>query len=140
MSQDNYILNLLNIEDPNINLTDNSYKIEKIGDTKYKILEATLSYNPVFCARCGCVFDNDNTYEKNGFSNKPSDILMLDICNHGFILRLKKQRFLCHQCNKKFFATTTLVNPNCTISNQVKHAIALELKNKISEKSFLSRR
>ena len=65
--------------------------------------------------------------EKNGF--KSSDILMLDICNHGYILRLKKQRFLYHSCNKKFFAKTKIVNDGCFISNSVKYAIALELKN-----------
>lgn len=58
---------------------------------------------------------------------------MLDVCNHGCILRLKKQRFLCHSCNKKFFAKTKIVNDGCFISNSVKYAIALELKNKISE-------
>ena len=58
---------------------------------------------------------------------------MLDICNHGCILRLHKQRFLCHCCNKKFIAKTKIVNDGCFISNQVKYAIALELKKKISE-------
>ena len=138
MSQDNYTLNLLNIKDKNIHFTKEPYE-EKIGDTKYKILEAVLTYKPSFCTRCGCVFDEDNTYEKNGFGNKPSDLLMLDICHHGFIFRLNKQRFLCHQCEKKFFATTNIVATGCTISNQVKHAIALELKNKISEKDIAKR-
>ena len=131
MSQEYSILNLLNIEDKNIKLSENFYKTEKYDNVNYKIVGATLSYEPTFCPRCGCVYDKKQKYEKNGF--KTSDILMLDICNHGFILRLKKQRFLCHCCNKKFFATTKLVNDGCFISNQVKYAIALELKNKISE-------
>ena len=138
MSQTNYILDLLNIEDKNIKINENFYKIENINGIKYKILEATLSYEPIFCKKCGCVFDDKQTYEKNGFSN-PSDILMLDICNHGFILRLKKQRFLCHSCNKKFFAHTKLVNEGCFISNPVKYAIALDLKNKISEVDIAKR-
>ena len=131
MSQEYYILNLLNIEDENIKLVENFYKIEKFGNIKYKVIEATLSYEPVYCHRCGCTFNKEQTYEKNGF--KTSDILMLDVCNHGCILRLHKQRFLCHSCNKKFFARTKIVNDGCFISNQVKYAIALELKNKISE-------
>ena len=131
MSHDYCILNLLNIEDKNIKLTENFYKIENFDGIKYKVIEAILSYNPEFCHRCGCIFNQEQTYEKNGF--KSSDILMLDVCNHGCILRLKKQRFLCHSCNKKFFAKTKIVNDNCFISNQVKYAIALELKNKISE-------
>ena len=137
MSQEYCILNLLNIEDKNIKLTENFYKIENFDGIKYKVIEAILSYQPEFCHRCGCIFNKEQTYEKNGF--KTSDILMLDVCNHGCILRLKKQRFLCHSCNKKFFARTKLVNDGCFISNQVKYSIALELKNKISEKDIANR-
>ena len=137
MSQEYCILNLLNIEDPNIKLIENFYKIENFDGIKYKVIEATLSYQPEFCYRCGCIFNKEQTYEKNGF--KTSDILMLDVCNHACILRLKKQRFLCHSCNKKFFAKTKLVNEGCFISNQVKYAIALDLKNKISEKDISKR-
>lgn len=137
MSQEYCILNLLNIEDKNIKLTQNFYKIEYFDNIKYKVIEAVLSYEPPFCPRCGCIFDKNQTYEKNGF--KTSDILMLDVCNHGLILRLSKQRFLCHSCNKKFFARTKLVNDGCFISNPVKYAIALELKNKISEKDIAKR-
>ena len=137
MSQENYILDLLNIKDKNIKLTQNFYKKEKIEGIDYKIVEAILSYEQAFCPRCGCIFNNKQTYEKNGF--KPSNILMLDVCNYGFILRLHKQRYLCHSCNKKFFARTNIVDDGCCISNQVKYAIALELKNKISEKDIAKR-
>ena len=47
--------------------------------------------------------------------------------------------FICNSCNKKFFATTKIVDEGCFISNQVKYAIALELKNKISEKDIAKR-
>ena len=137
MSHEYCILDLLNIKDKNIKLIDNFYKMEKIDNIDYKIIEAKLSYEPLYCLKCGCVFDNDNTYEKNGF--KTSDILMLDVANYGCILRLHKQRFICHSCNKKFFATTKIVDEGCFISNQVKYAIALELKNKISEKDIAKR-
>ena len=137
MSQDNYILNLLNIEDKNIKLVKDFYKIEEINNVKYKIIEATLSYEPVYCHRCGCVFDEKQTYEKNGF--KQSDILLLDVANYGCVLRLHKQRYLCHSCNKKFFAKTKLVDDYSFISNPVKYAIALDLKNKISEKDIAKR-
>ena len=36
----------------------------------------------------------------------------------------------------KFFDKTNIVNDGCFISNQVKYAIALDLKNKISEKDI----
>ena len=137
MSYEYSILDLLNIKDKNIKLLNNFYKMEKIDNVDYKIIEATLSYEPIYCSKCGCVFDKDSTYEKNGF--KASNILMLDVCNYGCILRLHKQRFICHSCNKKFFATTKIVDDGCFISNQVKYAIAVELKNKISEKDIAKR-
>ena len=137
MSQSNYILNLLNIKDENIKITSNFVIYEKFDDIEYKVIEGILSYQPLFCPRCGSIFNDKQTYEKNGF--KSSDILLLDVCGHGCILRLKKQRFLCHSCNKKFFATTNIVNKGCFISNSVKYAIALDLKNKISEKDIANR-
>ena len=137
MSHEYCILNLLNIKDKNVKLLDNFYKLEKIDNITYKVIEAKLSYEPLYCSKCGCVFDNENTYEKNGF--KKSDILMLDVANYGCILRLHKQRFICNSCNKKFFATTRIIDEGCFISNQVKYAIALELKNKISEKDIAKR-
>lgn len=113
MSQDNYILDLLNIEDKNIKLRKDFYKIEERDGIKYKIIEATLSYEPIYCHRCGCVFDEKQTYEK--------------------------KKYICHCCNKKFFARTKLVDDFCFISNPVKYAIALDLKNKISEKDIAKR-
>ena len=72
-----YVLFLLNIKDKNIKLTQNFYKKEKIEGIDYKIVDAILSYEQAFCPRCGCIFNNKQTYEKNGF--KSSDILMLDV-------------------------------------------------------------
>ena len=86
MSQEYCILNLLNIEDHNVKLTENYYKVKNFDGIKYKVIEVTLSYNPKFFHRCGCVFNDKQTYEKNGF--KSSDILMWDVCNHGCILLL----------------------------------------------------
>ena len=137
MSQSNYILNLLDIKDKNIKLNENNLFYEKFDDIVYKVIEGTLTYKPLFCPCCGCLFNDNQTNEKNGF--KSSDILLLDVCGHGCILRLKKQRFLCHSCNKKFFAETSIVNKHCFISNSVKYAIALDLKHKISEKDIAKR-
>ena len=60
------------------------------------LIEAKLSYEPLYCSKCGCVFDNENTYEQNEF--KKSNILMLDVTNYGCILRLHKQRFIKRHC------------------------------------------
>ena len=66
MPQEYCILNLLNIEDKNVKLIENFYKIEKFENIKYKVIEATLSYEPTYCHRCGCIFNKEQTYEKNG--------------------------------------------------------------------------
>ena len=54
MSMNNYILNLLNIEDKNIFILPN---IEEkfIKNKKYKVIEGFLTYIPDFCPCCGCV-------------------------------------------------------------------------------------
>jgi len=135
MSQFNYISFYLNIKDENVKFI--KCFEEKKNNRIYKITEALLSYTPIYCPICGCVFNEEQSYEKNGY--KISDVLMLDVSNYPSILRLHKQRFKCHSCNKKFFARTNIVDDGCFISNQVKYAIALELKNKISEKDIAKR-
>lgn len=137
MSHEYCILDLLNFKDKNITLLDNFYKLEGIDNITYKIIEFKFTYNPLYCSKCECVFDNENTYEKNGI--KKFDILVLNVVGYSCILRLHKQRFICHSCNNKFFAITKLVNEGSFISNQVKYAISLELKNKISEKDISKR-
>lgn len=135
MSQVNYISFYLNIKDENIKFIK-CYEENK-KNRVYKITEGVLTYTPTYCPKCGCVFDENQTYEKNGF--KVSDILMLDVSNYPSILRLFKQRYRCLCCHNKFFAMTNIVDEGCFISNQVKYAIALELKNKISEKDIAKR-
>ena len=66
MSQEYCILNLLNIEDKSIKLTQNFYKVESFDGINYKVIEGILTYEPPFCPRCGCIFDKNQTYEKNG--------------------------------------------------------------------------
>ena len=55
MSQSNYILNLLDIKDKNIKLNESTLFYEKFDDIVYKVIEGTLSYEPPFCSRCGCI-------------------------------------------------------------------------------------
>ena len=86
MLQSNYISFYLNIKGKNINFI-NCFE-EKRNNRTY----ASLSYITIYCPVCGCIFDNSQTYEKNGY--KTSDILTLDICNYMSILRLHKQREL----------------------------------------------
>ena len=134
MSNQNYITEMLELKDNNVFFKENCYYKEKIKGITYKIFEGYLSYNPKFCHRCGCVFNDKQTYEKNGF--KSSDILMLDVCNHGCILRLKKQRYLCKHCGKAFTLRDNVTEYGCCISKNTKWKIANDLRNKISEKDI----
>ena len=48
MSTNNYILNLLNIKDKNIFISE-KIEMRKIKGINYKIIEGVLSYNPHHC-------------------------------------------------------------------------------------------
>ena len=52
------------------------------------------------------------------------------------ILKLRKQRYFCKHCHSTFTLKTNVVAKNCCISNNTKVAIALNAKDKISEKDI----
>ena len=137
MSMNNYILNLLNIEDKNIFILPN---IEErfIKNKKYKIIEGFLTYIPDFCPCCGCINESYNDIIKWGF-RKNCKIKIPKISNCKSLLILHKQRFLCRNCNKTFIAETNLVDKNKNISNNTDKQIRLELMKKQSEKDVSER-
>ena len=137
MSMNNYILNLLNIEDKNIFISPN---IEErvIKNKKYKIIEGFLSYIPDFCPCCGCINESHNNIIKWGF-RKNCKIKIPKISNYFSLLILHKQRFFCRNCNKTFIAETSLINKNKNISNNTELQINLELMSKQSEKDIAKR-
>jgi hypothetical protein len=65
MSNQNYIINILNLKENNLIFKENFYCEEKINGITHKIFEAYLSYNPTCCSKCGVVFDSN--FEKHGF-------------------------------------------------------------------------
>jgi transposase len=132
MSNQNYIINILNLKDNNLNFYENFYYEEKIKGITHKIFEAYLSYNPNFCPKCGVLFDDK--FEKHGFIT--SNIKIPDVSGFKSILKLHKQRYLCKHCNKAFTLTTDIVNYGCFISNNTKHKIANDLTKKRSEKDI----
>ena len=137
MSINNYILNLLNIEDKNIFILPNIQ--EKIIKNKnYKIIEGILTYTPEFCPCCGCVNESHNDIIKWGY-RKNCKIKIPKISNCFSLLILHKQRFLCRNCNKTFIAETSLINRNKNISNNTELQINLELMMKQSEKDISER-
>lgn len=132
MSNQNYIINILNLKEKNIIFKENFYYETKINNITHKVFEGFLSYQPDFCPKCGVVFDN--LFEKHGFIN--SNIKLPDVSGFKTILKLHKQRYLCKHCNKVFTLSTNIVNYGCFISNNTKHKIASDLTKKRSEKDI----
>ena len=132
MSNQNYIINILNLKDNNLIFKENFYCEKKIKGVTHKIFEAYLSYKPTHCTKCGVLFDNK--FEKHGFIT--SNIKIPDVSGFKSILKLHKQRYLCKHCNKAFTLYTNIVNYGCFISNNTKHKIATDLIKKRSEKDI----
>lgn len=132
MSNQNYIMEMLELKDNNINFIENYYYKEKIKGITHKIFEGYLTYMPKYCHKCGVVFDDK--FEKHGFIT--SNIKLPDVAGYKTILRLHKQRYLCKHCNKVFTLTSTITNYGCFISNNTKHKIAKDLIKKRSEKDI----
>lgn len=137
MSMNNYILNLLNIEDKNIFILPN-IKEKIIKNKKYKIIEGFLTYIPESCPCCGCVNKSHNDIIKWGF-RKNCKIKIPKISNCFSMLILHKQRFLCKNCGNTFIAETSLIGRNKNISNNTELQINLELMSKQSEKDIAKR-
>ncbi len=119
MSNKNYILNLLNMEDKNINFSENFIENRKINNKRVIVVIGYLQNNFDNCPVCGSV--NNNTIIKNG--TKKSLIKIPKISELESYLELKKQKYKCKNCNKIFVSKTTIVNYRCHISNNTKYAI-----------------
>ena len=132
MSNQNYIIEMLDLKYSNVYFKENFYYKEKIKGIIHKVFEGYLSYIPDSCPKCGVVFDDK--FEKHGFIS--SNIVIPDVVGFKTILRLHKQRYLCKHCNKTFTLTSSITNYGCFISNITKHKIALDLTKKRSEKDI----
>lgn len=136
MSINNYILNLLNIKDENINILTNS-KEKVIKGKNYKIIEGFLSYTPSFCPCCGSTNNSANDIIKWGF-RKNCIVKIPKMGNCLIRLILHKQRFFCKHCHNTFIAETDLVDKFKNISNNTNLQVRLELMKKQSEKDIAS--
>ncbi|MBK5253854.1 MAG: ISL3 family transposase [Peptostreptococcaceae bacterium] len=132
MSTSNFITELLQLKDPNIEFSKNISKIKKKNIT-YNLISAKLSYTPQYCPICGCVNED---YSIIKYGTKPSDIKLLPCNGIPTLLRLKKQRFFFKECAHSFLATSDIVEPNCYISKQVKLKILSYLSLKLSQKDI----
>ena len=132
MSNQNYIIEMLELKDNNIKFYENCYYKQEIKGVTHKIFEGYLSYQPEYCDKCGILFDED--FEKHGFIT--SNIKIPDVSGYKTILKLHKQRYLCKHCNKAFTLKTNVVDYGCFISKNTKWKIAKDLKEKRSEKDI----
>ena len=66
MSHNDYILNLLNIEDHNIFILNNIQN-KTIKNKNYKVVEGILTYTSDHCPCCGIVNESTNDIIKWGF-------------------------------------------------------------------------
>ena len=132
MSNQNYIIEMLELKDNNIKFYENCYYKQEIKGVTHKIFEGYLSYQPEYCDKCGILFDED--FEKHGFIT--SNIKIPDVSGYKTILKLHKQRYLCKHCNKAFTLKTNIVDYGCFISKNTKWKIAKDLKEKRSEKDI----
>lgn len=138
MSNNDYILNLLNIEDKNIFILNNNIENKLIKGKKTKIVYGVLTYIPKNCPRCGTINESNSDIIKWGFKHN-CKVKIPKISNVNSLLLLSKQRFYCKNCNNTFIAETSLVNRNCNISNNTNLLIRTELMTKSSEKDIAQR-
>lgn len=139
MSHSNYTRNILNIKDENIIFEENCLELIKIKGTTTKVFHGKLTYTPVSCPKCGCLYEpKPETIIKYGFK-KNCKIKVDKACGYNTILLLDKQRFYCKYCHSTFIATTDYVDFHKQISNDTRTAITLELMQKGSEKDIARR-
>ena len=132
MSQDYYILKMLNMEEENIHFYKEPLKEENIKGKRSLVFHGFLTYIPEYCPKCGTCYDEK--IEKHGFKNSLNKIPSVSKLNT--YLSLDKQRYYCNNCNRTFTCTTKIVNYGCNISNNTKHSIAVDLIKKRSEKDI----
>ncbi len=132
MSNNNFITKLLNLKEENLFFSGEINKVTKNNIT-YNLIHAKLTYHPIACEVCGVINDNTSIIK---YGYKSSDIKISPINSNPSILRLKKQRFLCKECNHTFTADTNIVDKHCYISKDVKNKILIDLRKKISEKDI----
>ena len=129
MSQHNYIESLLELEDTDIEILTDQEPIKTFHRGHLvKIIFGKLSPTIKTCPKCGTV---DAYITKNG--TYESDVRITEVVGFDSILRLKKQRYLCHACHQTFVASTSLVEKGCSIARPLKMAILLAAQEVVSE-------
>lgn len=117
-----------------INIKEKIFKIDNIVDENFKGVKNKVIYASISKKKCTCSFCKSKNTIKYG--NIYSNIRFLKICGFDSRLKIKKQRYLCKDCNKTFSLNTNIYSEKSCIANSVKIAIKLALKKNISEKDI----
>lgn len=135
MTHTDYTKNILNIKDENIKFYENCLENVNINGIDTKIFKGYLTYKPFFCPNCGVINDSSDDIIKWDWKRN-CKVVLPKVSNYNTILMLDKQRFYCKHCHCTFIAESSEINKYCTISNNTKLSIKLDLMNKISEKDI----
>ena len=119
MEQLHFIIKLLDIKDPNIQI------IDIINKDTHKEIIAKLDYDAPLCPDCR------SQMKKYDFQ-KPSKIPYLETTGMPTRILLKKRRFKCYQCSKMMVTETPIVKKNHQIPRIINQKIAQKLIEKTS--------
>ncbi|MCB7150387.1 ISL3 family transposase [Lactiplantibacillus plantarum] len=122
MSQDNFILKLLNITDTNIKI------IDYYDHNDYFEVNAKLTYSPLRCPDCGF------NMIKYGF--KPTKHFLLSLNGKAVRLNLKKQRFSCDNCHTTTLAHSPQLVPGKNITVALINSIIQLAKDSLTVKEI----
>src|SRR5690625_6743198 len=123
MSISSDIRNLLDIQDANIIFAENCVKEGIRKGKTFKYVTGKLTYEPICCKNCG-IKNEDYIISKNG--TQISRITLPTTGIYPTYLHLKKQRFLCRECDSSFTAKTPIVKKNCYISEHTNAQVVIK--------------
>lgn len=125
------IKKMLRITDKNLKIETVSYK--RINNKQTTVIQARLSPNPTACESCGsAVVDGEGKrmVVKNG--TKEITVRFEEYNHLPLLMKLKKQRYACRNCQNNWTAQTHFVRPNHSIANHIKFKIIHLLTEKVS--------
>lgn len=127
MSQNDSILNLLNIQDQNIEISACS-NLSDAG-VHEKLLSATLTYRVERCIYC-----ESTDVVRNG--TRLTKLKFPSIGEQPIRLNLRKQRYLCRSCQRTFSAQTDIAPTNHSITHRAAHEIVTLAKKSLPVKTI----
>lgn len=126
---DNNTRKLLNLTDKSLIFEENWLSREARHNRSVNMISGKLVSENKQCQQCG--FSN---CVKNGTYQTISQLPEVE--RRPTYLKLRRERYLCKNCNSTFSATTSLVDDFCQISKQLKYQIAFDLKENRSRKDI----